>query len=40
MNWQYIVTIEIVWLGVALIGLAFGIQVSEWFQQFLKSRGK
>jgi hypothetical protein len=32
MNWQYIVTIEIAWLGLGLIGLAIGVQLSEWAQ--------
>ena len=32
MNWQYIVTIEIAWFGLGLIGLAIGIQLSEWAQ--------
>ena len=32
MSWQYIVTIEIAWLGLGLIGLAVGIQLSEWAQ--------
>ena len=34
MNWQCIVTIEVFWIGLALVFLAVGIQLAVWAQDF------